>query len=291
MRRAILIAAVAASLSSSRWAGAQLADTPTGDAETAAPAAGPIAPADDEAGAAGAASPGTSPGVATTDDSTDPTTIEAERAAFWNSPEMTEARAWVLEYGRRSRQLGEAGALEYLGRVARLPLPAMRTWLGELNSRRTNLARRTEVTQTARQRMVEQTFERLQEVHDAQANAALNREQVGDALLSQRQFAEELSAARQASRRDQLSQVYHGPGYSWLAFPDWRTRAAAGASLPGDLPPGDPRNFLRNVPIDANGNLIDPGGGGAAAGAAAAAAAGVGPGGGPNVGAGAGGAP
>jgi hypothetical protein len=62
-------------------------------------------------------------------------------------------------------------------------------------------------------------------------------------------------------------------------------RAAAAATLPGDLPPGDPRNFLRDVPIDANGNLVTPVVDGGAAGA------GAGPGGGPNVGAGAGGAP
>jgi hypothetical protein len=206
---------------------------------------------------------------------------------------MVEARQWVLEYGRRSRQLGEQGAQNYLARVERLTPTATREWLSQLNARRSNLVRSAEFSQVARQRMVEQTFQRLQALRDSQENAARNRDLAADEarsqLLMQRQFAEDLSAVRQATRNDFLSQMYYGRDYSWLAFPPHRMRAAAAATLPGDLPANDPRNFLRDVPVDANGNLVTPAG--AAAAAAEGAAAGVGPGGGPNVGAGAGGAP
>jgi len=294
MRSAILIAALAASVSGSRWAAAQTADS-------AADAAEPTAAATDGAAvAAGAASDApanvASPGVAAASPATDPAKIEAERKAFWSSPEMVEAREWVLEYGRRSRRLGEQGAQDYLARVERLTPTAMSDWLSQLNARRGNLARSAEFSQVARQRMVDQTFQRLQALRESQVNAARNRdlaaEEARNQLLFQRQFAEDLSAVRQATRNDFLSQMYYGRDYSWLAFPPYRMRAAAAATLPGDLPANDPRNFLRDVPVDANGNITGPAGdAGAAAANAAAAAAGVGPGGGPNVGAGAGGAP
>jgi hypothetical protein len=267
MRCVILIAAFVAGLSGLARAAAQPAEEAAAESASA------------------------SPGVATSEATTDPAALEAARKALWASPEMVEAREWVLEYGRRSRQFGEQGALDYLGRVERLSPSAMRAWLTELNARRANLVRSNEVTQAARQRVVEQAFQRLQSVADEQANIARGREAAADQarnqLLSQQQFTEELNAIRQASRSQFLTQMYYGRDYSWLAFPDYRTRAAAAATLPGDLPPGDPNNFLRVVPIDANGNIVaPPGGGGGGAGAAAGAAAG---GGGAAAGGGAGG--
>src|SRR5262245_49121054 len=119
MRRAILIAALATSLSGPRWTAAQTAGNPAGDAETTAPAAESATLDSGEAGAA-SVSPGDSPGTSTGDSTTDPAKIEAQRAEMWNSREMTEARDWVLEYGRRSRALGEEGAQDYLARVQRL---------------------------------------------------------------------------------------------------------------------------------------------------------------------------
>lgn len=240
-------------------------------------------------GAAATTNTTSTPGATSATSAVPSTELEAQRLAIWNSPDMMVAREWVMEYGRRSRQFNEQAAREYLARVEKLSPAGMRQWLNSLNERRTNLARSNEVTQSARQRAVDETFARLQAVNDARAEASRNQTEAAFSaqgqLQSQQQFAGQRGAIKQAGRSDYLWDLYYGRNYgARLAFPDRYTKIAAMYTLPGDLPASDPRNFLRDVPIDANGNITTPG-------AEVAGAAGVGPGAGPAVGAGAGGAP
>jgi hypothetical protein len=271
MRRAMFLGMWAwSSIATASVASAQLTPTP----RTAPPgAAAPVAPADDAAPVATGVSASDSVGVPVGPQ-------EAERQAVWNSPEMQDARAWVLEYGRRSKQMGESRAREYLARVERLTPTAMRAWLAELTRRRLNLTQSAAATQYARERSVEYTFSRLQALEQARAAAAQTREmaaaQQRDQQALQQQFTGERAAIRQAARDDALWNMYYSRDYSRLAFPDRNTKIAAMYMLPGDLPAGDPRNFIRgDVPftgsdvVDANGLPVN-----AAAGAAAGAGAG-----------------
>jgi hypothetical protein len=183
---------------------------------------------------------------------------------------MNEARRWVLEYGRRSRQFNEEAARAYLAKVKRLSPTAMRDWLAALNTRRANLQRSTEVTHALRQRSVDEAFLRLQAVREAQANSAQAQLRAALAargqMLTQQQYSTELQAVRQAGRSDYLWNMYYSRDYGrMLAFPDRGTKIAAMYMLPGDLPPSDPRNFIRgDVPepatdvVDRNGLPVAP---------------------------------
>jgi hypothetical protein len=197
--------------------------------------------------------------------------IDAQRAKIWNSPEMLEARAYVTEYGRRSRQFNAQAAEKYLANLSQFSPEQMQAWLKRYQTRRANLRQGEEAQQAARELSVRHALDRLETVRQGYENfnqgqnegAEIAREQ----LVARQQFSEQMAAARQAERDAQLMRMYT-PAYQWLVYPTlWRQERMAAASLPGDLLADDPRNFIRgNVPPPDNAhagpNTGPPGGGG-----------------------------
>jgi hypothetical protein len=57
---------------------------------------------------------------------------DAERLEFWNSPEMLDARDYVLDYSKRSARTSQAKGELYLKQVSQLAAPAMKQWLQQL---------------------------------------------------------------------------------------------------------------------------------------------------------------
>jgi hypothetical protein len=177
---------------------------------------------------------------------------------------MNEARQWVMEYSKRSAQTSPREGQEFLTRLSQLSPAEMDNWLQRYQATRARLARQQGVEAAARQQMVEQAIGRLQSTWQAYANINLDKNLAAEAargrLQAQQDVAGLRSTMREASRNDALAdqRVIFDPFAPTLdpASPNRRTRSIAAATLPGDLPRGDPRNNAVDV-VDGDA----PGGG------------------------------
>jgi hypothetical protein len=183
------------------------------------------------------------PGATTTPD------MSAARAVLWNSPEMVQARDYITEYGRRSRQFTAADASAYLTRLSQFTPDEMRAWLGRFQTRQATQLRNQQVGKAARQTAIENSLGRLQAEQQAQRNASAWQTQGALAARDQyqtQQLGSQLSAYNKSLDRDAyLGSMQAGNYYDMFVNPPYWVRAAAAASLPGDLPRGDPANFGR----------------------------------------------
>jgi hypothetical protein len=183
-----------------------------------------------------------------------PEDIDAQRAAIWNSPEMIEARRRVFEHGQRSRQFRPEDAQRYLSRLRQASPTEMRQWLDRHRAIQARIAWGMLVEKAARQAKVQQAFERIQDARQSYANidlgktqAALTaREQRHEQQLLSQQLVDAIRTGRDYTVAITLQRDFNplAPNFD-PASPDVYTRWAATASLPGDLPPDDPRNFIR----------------------------------------------
>jgi hypothetical protein len=215
------------------------------------------------------------------------TAEEALRRAVWHSTEMLDARAYVLAYAERSARSSRAQGEQYLRRVSKLSSEQMTAWLQRLQAQRAGLEGRRLAEEEARELSVAVAEERLRLTAEAGFNAQQAKARLTD---SWRQRQAEL-AAPVLSRQDQWSAAVAGQRLAYDAMaptldpaspPRW-VRAMAAASLPGDLPRGDPANFSRGddrggggIPTgvgDSGAAASGAGGGAASAGEAAGAAA------------------
>jgi hypothetical protein len=196
------------------------------------------------------------------DEQEDEADYDAERRQIWNSPEMREARGMVMEYVRRSAQTTESEGREFLLRLSQLSPDDMRSWLERYQQRRMRLAVQQSVGEAARQLAIEEAVSRQEATRQAFDN--INQYQSAAAAWAHQQYAT-LGAASQLLRnqrtmqRDvtlsaELEQDFD-PFYPTFDPMTPPRRIAAAATLPGDLPRGDPRNFIRGeegIDIGAN---------------------------------------
>jgi hypothetical protein len=180
---------------------------------------------------------------------------DQQRAALWDSPQMREARQWVMTYVRRSSESSEREGAEFLRRLSQLSPEAMRDWLERYQQSRMRLAVERNSADYARQLQLENAAARQEQTEQAFDN--INRYQSAAAAWAQERLTT-LNANSQALRvqramsRDMavLNDLQQDFDPFWPIFdpasPQGRRKYwAAAASLPGDLPPGDPRNFIR----------------------------------------------
>lgn len=210
---------------------------------------------------------------------------EALRRAVWHSTEMLDARAYVLTYAERSARSSRAQGEQYLRRVSQLSSEQMTEWLQRLQRQRAELEGRRLAEEDARELTLRLTEERSRLNAEAGFNVQQTKARLTDLWL-QRQA--EL-AAPLSSRRDQRAATAAGLRLAYdpmapaldPASPPRTERAMAAASLPGDLPRGDPANFYRGddrgggIVIPTGGSVADAGGaggGGASVGDAGGAA-------------------
>jgi hypothetical protein len=188
---------------------------------------------------------------------------EALRRAVWHSTEMLDARAYVLAYAERSAQSSRSQGELYLRRVSELSSEQMTEWLQRLQMQRAGLEGRRLAEEEARALSVAVAEERLRLTAQAGSNAQQAKARLSDTW---QQHQAEL-AAPLSSRRDQRAATAAGlrlaydpmaPTLDPASPPRW-VRAMAAASLPGDLPRGDPANFYRGD--DRGGEIVIPSGG------------------------------
>lgn len=201
--------------------------------------------------------------------------LDEERKAIWNSPEMVEALQYIRQYSLRSRAFTPEQAQRYVSELRQLSPGSMAKWLEKFRAMQERRLKAEEVARAARQTAVEESVRRLQMAQDSYAAAgegagetALNAR---NELARQQQFRDAATAARRANRNAFVSDALTNP-YDWIINPDWYTKWAASASLPGDLPFGDPRNFIRGDVVGPDNNGPPQGSAGAVVGSGAAAA-------------------
>lgn len=214
---------------------------------------------------------------------------DALRAEIWGSPEMREAREFVMEYARRSAQSSEQEGRQFLERLSQLSPDAMRSWLERYQQQRMGLSVGRAAQENARQLGLENALTRQNETRQAYAN--INDYQTAAAewarvnIQSRNEASQQLRNARSYHRDitvlNDLQQDFN-PFYPTFDPMTPPRRVAAAASLPGDLPPGDPRNAVVDVVgVDGPGSgTVILEGGGAVPNTPAAGAGGAAPGGG-----------
>jgi hypothetical protein len=244
------------------------------------------------AGARPAPYPEATPQSAPGSDNEQPPEIDydAQRAEIWNSPEMREARVRVMDFVQRSAQSSEREGREFLERLAQLSPGEMSNWLERYQQRQMRLAVEQNSNDLARQLMLENAAGRQQAARQSFDN--INQYQSAAAAWAQDRFSTLNTASQhlrvqRSTQRDMtvLNDREQDFNPFWPVFDPAspqgrRARWAAAASLPGDLPPSDPRNFIRGEEGIDTGASTSPqdaaaaGGSGQSAGAAGGAGAG-----------------
>lgn len=205
---------------------------------------------------------------------------EALRRAVWHSTEMLDARAYVLAYAERSAQSSRAQGEQYLRRVSELSSEQMTEWLQRLQAQRARLEGRRLAEEEARELSVGLAEERLRQ----SGQAGFNAQQAKAWLTDTWRLQQAELAAPGLSRLDKWAAALAGQRLAYdplaptldPASPPRSVRAMAAASLPGDLPRGDPANFSRGDDRGGGGIPSGAGDGGAAANGAESGAASAG---------------
>lgn len=159
---------------------------------------------------------------------------------IWAAPEMIEAREAVAEFCRRSSQTSPNEGEQFLAKLKKLPTKEMRAWLVRYQRLRLNQYLEAETEKLARQLMVDHAMSRQDAVRQAAAN-----------ISQQRMEANASGLPFMTHRKRQSIIIVTDTNYNPFepvtdpSSPQgYKRRVAAAMSLPGDLPPDDPRNFI-----------------------------------------------
>ena len=170
---------------------------------------------------------------------------DLDQQGLWESDAMVMAREAVIEFCRRSAQCTVEEGEEFLNKLSELPPDEMQNWLERFQKRQLRFRREAEAGQLSRRFSVENSYRRREERQQTTDRIAELR---GQALAARSRPEIELTIG--VGYTGHLS-LYYGPSYNpFLPIFDpsspqgYVARAAAAASLPGDLPRDDPRNFL-----------------------------------------------
>lgn len=159
---------------------------------------------------------------------------------IWASPEMIEAREVVAEFCRRSSQTSPKEGDEFLAKLKKLPTKEMRAWLVRYQRVRLTRYLEAETERLARQLMVDHAMSRQEAVRQAAANIRQRRMEANASGLPFMTHGRRQSIII-------ITETNYNP-FEPVTDPSspqgYKRRVAAAMSLPGDLPPNDPRNFI-----------------------------------------------
>jgi hypothetical protein len=159
---------------------------------------------------------------------------------IWAAPEMIEAREVVAEFCRRSSQTSPKEGEEFLAKLKSLPTKEMRAWLVRYQRLRLHQYLEAETEKLARQLMVDHAMSRQDAVRQAAANISQQRMEANASGLP-------FMTHRKRQSIVIITETNYNP-FEPVTDPmspqGYKRRVAAAMSLPGDLPRGDPRNFI-----------------------------------------------
>lgn len=174
--------------------------------------------------------------------------LETERSNIWNSSSMKEARKAIVEFCKYSAQVSDAERDQFLKDLSQLSPEEMADWLKRYEAKKRQASHSRTVDDTSRQLRVSDSLRR-QEVQRNVAThiAELQRESFVMQRIEQQQRMQ-LTVKPFTYLGD--TRTISSPSYNPFelvfdpASPTGaRRQMAAAASLPGDLPDGDPANF------------------------------------------------
>ena len=188
--------------------------------------------------------------IGASDTSIGENTTDAEDAPkseeIWESEEMKFARQTVLDFCRLSARTSVQEGEQFLSELSQLPPEEMLSWLERFQIRQLRFRREGEAREWSRQIVEEYSYRRAEERQQTALRIAEMREGVTFGETTQQT---DVVTGYGYTSHDSL---YYGPVYDpFIPIFDpssprgYVARAAAAASLPGDLPRDDPRNFLR----------------------------------------------
>lgn len=172
---------------------------------------------------------------------------EAARFAVWNSEEMLDARRYVLEHGKRSARTSEREAQAFLNRLSTLSAEQMTQWLQRLQAQRRGIALQRAIEDEAREARTEESLALMREQEAARQSVRNWQARSTGWLQSRFETERALTQLRRGERADAIAaqRLQFNPFYPTLDPMTPPAKVAAAATLPGDLPRSDPRNFIR----------------------------------------------
>lgn len=159
---------------------------------------------------------------------TDETTPEAQELArqkLWESPEMIEAREWLLDHMARSAQISPSQSKRYMEELERLSAEQLKLWLMTFEEQQAERARQREGFERGRQQAVENAM-RQNEARQ-QSGQNINRTRDEAARMAQENMRNQQREAQERSRqltsdRDAAARAALQPSsYIWLNTLPW----------------------------------------------------------------------
>ena len=150
--------------------------------------------------------------------------MDAERAAIWNSPNMLRARAWLQDYCNTSAKVKPGEGEKYMNELANMTPTQMNLWLMKFDEEEAGKQQQQQLWQQAHQAGL---------AHAMAANraaqkslASVSQEETSDANQEQQQLNEEQQMEQEESADKQLAPValdgdYPGDGvhYHFHLYP------------------------------------------------------------------------
>jgi hypothetical protein len=151
-------------------------------------------------------------------------TMDAQRAAIWNSPNMLRARAWLLDYCQRSAKAKPGDAEKYMNELANMTPAQMNLWLMKFDEEEAAKQQQQALWQQAHQAGL--THAMAANRATQQSYAAINKEETSAANEEQQQLNTQQAEEQEMAADKQLGPVapygyYPGDGvhYHFHLYP------------------------------------------------------------------------
>ncbi len=145
-----------------------------------------------------------------------------EREQIWNSPDMTDARAWLDDYFAASAKVTPDEAKRYLDRLHAMTPDQMRLWLRRFNEQRQSRRQAESFFQQRQNELAQGLAARRQQ---PLAGAQYNRAIGGGALQAQQRIQSQQWLQNQMvlQRQTQTPYAYYDYGYMYGPLPFLRS--------------------------------------------------------------------
>lgn len=156
---------------------------------------------------------------------TTPEAQELERQKLWDSPEMVEAREWLLDHMARSAQISPSQSKRYMKELEQLNAEQLKLWLITFEEQQAERTRQREGFERGRQQSVENAMRQNEARQQSGQNINRTRDeaarQAQESMRNQQRESQERSR-QLASDRDAAARAALQPSsYIWLNTLPW----------------------------------------------------------------------
>lgn len=160
-----------------------------------------------------------------TEGSLSPEANEKERLKIWDSPEMVEAREWLLDHMARSARISPSQSQRYMDELERLNAQQLKLWLMTFEEQQAERARQSEGFERARQQSVQNAMRQNEARQRSGENINRTRDQAArtaqETLAAQQQATQARSRQLVSDRDAAASAALQSSSYIWLNTLPW----------------------------------------------------------------------